>query len=147
MMRRSGGITSMIPVTRGVQWLVRDLNKLYRATPALHVKDAEPDGFDWLIGDDADQSVIAWVRCGARADKPVVMLTNFTPVERQGYRIGLPHAGAWREVLNTDAGIYGGGNRGNMGRIVAEDAASHGQPASARVYLAPLSTLFLIPDD
>ena len=135
------------PGHKGLQRLVRDLNTLYRATPALHLKDAEADGFDWLVGGDADHSVIAWLRRGGGADKPVVMLTNFTPVERPAYRIGLPRAGAWREALNTDAGLYGGGNRGNMGRIVAEDGASHGQPASAGLYLAPLSTLFLIPDD
>jgi 1,4-alpha-glucan branching enzyme len=135
------------PGHRGLQRLVRDLNTLYRAAPALHVKDAEPGGFEWLIGGDADQSVIAWVRRGGPDDKPVVMLANFTPVERPAYRIGLPHAGAWREVLNTDAALYGGGNRGNMGRIDAAAVPSHGQPASAAVYLPQLSTLFLIQDD
>jgi len=135
------------PGHRGLQRLVRDLNTLYRATPALHVKDADPTGFEWLQGGDADQSVIAWVRRGGADDAPVVMVANFTPVDRSAYRIGLPRAGAWREAINTDAGIYGGGNRGNMGRIAAEGGPSHGQPASAEVYLPPLSTLFLIPDD
>ena len=135
------------PGHKGLQRLVRDLNTLYRATPALHVKDAEEDGFDWLTGDDADHSIIAWLRRGDPADKPVVMLTNFTPVERSGYRIGLPHAGAWREALNSDAAVYGGSNRGNLGRIAAGGGPSHGQPASAEVYLPPLSTLFLLPDD
>ncbi|MBF9059513.1 1,4-alpha-glucan branching protein GlgB [Rhodobacterales bacterium HKCCSP123] len=135
------------PGHKGVQRLVRDLNTFYRGTPALHVKDAEPDGFQWLEGGDADHSVIAWLRRGGPGDKPVVMLTNFTPVERPAYRIGLPHAGPWREALNTDAALYGGGNRGNMGRIEAQAGESHGQPAHAQVYLPPLSTLFLVPDD
>lgn len=135
------------PGHAGLQRLVRDLNGLYRTTPALHLKDAEADGFEWLIGGDADQSVIAWVRRAGLADKPVVMVTNFTPVERPAYRIGLPHAGPWREALNTDAALYGGGNRGNLGRITAEAIPSHGQAASAGVYLPPLSTLFLIPQD
>ncbi len=135
------------PGHRGLQRLVRDLNTLYRGTPALHVKDAEPDGFQWLEGGDADQSVIAWIRRGGPDDKPVVMLTNFTPVERPAYRIGLPHAGAWHEALNTDAELYGGQDRGNMGRIEATEGQSHGQPAHAQVYLPPLSTLFLIPDE
>ena len=135
------------PGHKGLQRLVRDLNTLYRGAPALHVKDAEPDGFQWLEGGDADQSVIAWVRRGGPGDKPVVMLTNFTPVERPAYRIGLPHAGTWREALNTDAALYGGADRGNMGRIEATEGESHGQPAHAQVYLPPLSTLFLAPDE
>jgi 1,4-alpha-glucan branching enzyme len=135
------------PAHRGLQRLVRDLNTLYRGTPALHVKDADPDGFQWLEGGDADQSVIAWIRRGGPDDTPVVMLTNFTPVERPAYRIGLPQAGAWREALNTDAALYGGGNRGNMGRIEATEGESHGQPAHAQLTLPPLSTLFLTPED
>ena len=75
------------------------------------------------------------------------MLTNFTPVERPAYRIGLPHAGPWREALNTDAALYGGGNRGNLGRIEGREGHSHGQPAHAELYLPPLSTLFLVPDE
>ena len=135
------------PGHRGLQRLVRDLNTLYRGTPALHVKDAEGDGFEWLEGGDADQSVIAWIRRGGPDEKPVVMLTNFTPVERPAYRIGLPHAGPWREALNTDAALYGGGNRGNLGRIEGREGHSHGQPAHAELYLPPLSTLFLVPDE
>ena len=135
------------PGHNGLQRLVRDLNTLYRATPALHAKDSEADGFEWLEGGDADHSVIAWVRHGHSGDKPVVMITNFTPVDRPGYRIGLPGGGAWREALNTDAAIYGGGNRGNMGRIAAQTGARHGQPAHAEIYLPPLSTLFLVQDD
>ncbi|WP_210730465.1 1,4-alpha-glucan branching protein GlgB [Roseicyclus persicicus] len=135
------------PGHAGLQRLVRDLNTLYRGLPALHVKDCEADGFQWLQGGDADQSVIAWIRRGGPGDTPVVMVTNFTPVERKGYRLGLPHAGPWREILNTDAALYGGGNRGNMGEVAARDGASHGQPAHAEIYLPPLTTLFLAPGD
>jgi len=134
------------PGHKGLQRLVRDLNTVYRATPALHVRDSEAKGFEWLEGGDADHSVIAWIRHGQGGDKPVVMLTNFTPMERSTYRIGLPRAGAWREALNTDARIYGGGNRGNMGRIESRTGDSHGQPAHAEIYLPPLTTLFLTPD-
>jgi 1,4-alpha-glucan branching enzyme len=135
------------PGHRGLQRLVRDLNLLYRETPALHLKDAEPDGFEWLEGGDADQSVIAWLRRGGAGDKPVVMLTNFTPVERLVYRIGLPNAGPWREALNTDGAIYGGADRCNLRRIAAEAIPRHNQPAHAAVYIPPLSTLFLMPDN
>lgn len=135
------------PGHKGLQRLVRDLNTLYRGTPALHVKDAQGDGFTWLTGGDADRSVIAWLRRAGPRDKPIVMLTNFTSVEHNAYKIGLPHTGPWREALNTDAALYGGVDRGNMGRIEAHEGQSHGQPAHAALYLPPLSTLFLIPDD
>jgi 1,4-alpha-glucan branching enzyme len=134
------------PLHKGLQRLVRDLNTLYRTIPAMHVKDAEASGFEWLIGNDAAHSVVAWVRHGAPADKPVVMITNFTQVEWPNYRIGLPLAGRWRVVLNTDALLYGGGNRGTMERFTARDHARNNQRASAHVYLPPLTTLFLIPD-
>ena len=75
------------------------------------------------------------------------MISNFTPVERTGYRIGLPQAGPWREVLNTDAEIYGGGNRGNLGVVTAETGDSFGQPAWAEITLPPLSTVFLSPEE
>ena len=135
------------PGHKGLQRLVRDLNTLYRSAPAMHVKDGEVSGFEWLIADDAEQSVVAWVRRGSPADKPMVMLTNFSLAEQPAYRIGIPHPGKWREVLNTDAAIYGGANRGNMGWVTAEDIAFHSQPASASVYLPPLTTLFLMAND
>ena len=90
------------PDHRGVQSLVRDLNHLYRETPALHVKDAERSGFDWLEWQDADDSIFAFVRYGGEGDPPVVVISNMTPVVREGYRLGVPRAGWWRERLNTD---------------------------------------------
>src|SRR6056297_1735163 len=132
------------PAHKGIQRLVRDLNTLYRAEPALHVKDADPDGFQWIEANDADRSIYAWLRRGGPKDRNVVVICNMTPVERAGVRIGLPHAGRWREALNTDAEIYGGGNRGNLGRIDAEEAGHHDQAASTTLYLPPLSTIFLV---
>ncbi len=131
---------------RGMQHLVRDLNRLYANTPALYELDAEPAGFQWIIADDAENSVLAWVRRGGPEAQDVVVICNFTTVERTGYRVGLPQAGNWREVLNTDAETYGGGNRGNMGMIEAEEQGLHDQPASAALTLPPLGTIFLIKE-
>ena len=131
----------------GLQRLVRDLNTLYRGSSALHARDSDADGFQWIEGGDAANSVLAWVRLGGEGDAPMVVVSNFTPVERPAYRIGLPKAGKWREALNTDAEIYGGGNRGNMGVVTATEGESHGQPAWADVVLPPLATVFLTPGD
>ena len=130
------------PANAGVQRLVKDLNAVYRATPALHVKDCTPDGFAWLHNDPA-QSVIAFMRFGATDDAPVVVVCNFTPVERSDYRLGVPVQGFWEEALNTDAEIYGGGNRGNLGGVNSEDVASNGQDASVSLTLPPLSVIVL----
>ncbi len=133
------------PNHAGIQRLVRDLNTLYRGTPALHVKDCDPDGFKWVEASDAANSVYVWVRYGNEGDAPILVVCNFTPVERTGYRIGLPHAGEWGEVLNTDAEIYGGANRGNLGKVVARGEEHNGQPAAAEITIPPLSVLFLTP--
>jgi 1,4-alpha-glucan branching enzyme len=132
---------------QGVQRLVGDLNRLYRAEPALHAKDAAPEGFRWIDPDDADHSVFTWLRCGTEADPPVAVLCNFTPVPRSAHRIGLPRAGLWREALNTDALAYGGSGMGNLGEVVAEPVPFGGFPASALLVLPPLATLWLVPDD
>ncbi|PTW50265.1 1,4-alpha-glucan branching protein GlgB [Rhodovulum kholense] len=132
---------------RGMQRLVRDLNTLYRAMPALHVKDCEADGFRWIEANAAEISVYAWLRQGQEGDPPVAIVCNLTPVERSGVRVGLPRAGCWREVMNTDAAIYGGGNRGNLGGVVAEEVAHQGLPASVELTLPPLSVLFLMPGE
>ena len=134
------------PLNAGLRRLVRDLNTLYRERPALHVRDCEAEGFRWIVGDDADQSVFAWLRHGQAGDADVAVICNFTPVERDAYQIGLPQAGQWREVLNSDAALYGGGNRGNLGGITARPDPSHGLPASATLRLPPLSCLYLVKD-
>ena len=131
------------PRHAGLQYLIRDLNMVYRETPALHVNDCDGAGFDWIVGDDAGQSVLAFLRRGGPQDAPVLVISNFTPVERTDYQIGLPMAGDWSEILNTDAEIYGGGNRGNMGAVEAAPVPHGGHPASARLTLPPLSTLVL----
>jgi 1,4-alpha-glucan branching enzyme len=128
---------------RGLQAFVRDLNAVYRNTPALHVRDCEAEGFRWIVVNDDEQSVIAFLRSGGEGDAPVAVLCNFTPVPRQAYRIGLPRAGRWREALNSDAAIYGGSNMGNLGGVFAEDRPAHGFDASAVLTLPPLATLYL----
>ena len=130
---------------KGVQRLVRDLNRIYRETPALHVNDCRPEGFDWIEAHDAEAGVFAWVRKGREGDRPVVAVVNMTPIDRQ-YRLGLPQAGIWREILNTDAEVYGGGNRGNLGGVTTEVTPWHGQAQSALVNLAPLAVVYLQQD-
>ena len=130
-----------IPEHRGVQSLVRDLNRLYRDNPALHVNDTRPEGFQWIESNDAGASVYAWARKGRAGDPMVVCVVNMTPVERS-YRLGFPAAGHWDEILNTDAGLYGGGNRGNLGGVTTEATAWHGQAQSALVTLPPLSAVW-----
>jgi 1,4-alpha-glucan branching enzyme len=132
------------PAHKGLQRLVRDLNTLYRGEPALHVGDADPSGFQWIDADDAAQSVFAWIRRGGPDDPNVVVVCNFTPVERAGYTLALPLPGKWREALNTDAEIYGGAGRGNMGGLIAEPVTHRDQGARATVYLPPLSTVIFV---
>ena len=132
---------------QGVQRLVGDLNRLYRAHPALHARDADPDGFRWIEPDDAEHSTFTWLRFAAGSGAPVAVLCNFTPVPRTGLRIGLPAAGRWRELLNTDALCYGGSGMGNLGRVLAEKVPHRGFPASAEVVLPPLATIWLLKDD
>ena len=127
---------------RGVQSLVRDLNRIYRERPALHQMDCRPEGFQWIEASSADESVFAWVRYGGPEAPPILVVSNMTPVERAQRRIGVPRRGGWREILNTDAAAYGGGNRGNLGYVQSEDVASSGQSHSILVTLPPLSTLF-----
>ena len=130
---------------KGMQRLVRDLNRVYRETRSLHVNDTKAEGFGWIESNDAEAGVYAWMRKGDALDKPVVAVVNMTPLERK-YRLGLPHAGTWREILNTDAEAYGGGNRGNLGGVATEKTPWHGQTQSALVTLPPLSALYLQQD-
>ena len=132
-----------LPTHQGVKRAVADLNRLYRNLPALHRRDGEADGFQWLVVDDEAQSVAAWLRLGEPGEPPVAVICNFTPVPRTGYRLGLPHAGAWREVFNSDSEIYGGSGIGNLGRVQAWPHGAHGQPASAEIVVPPLATVFL----
>ncbi|MCA8879378.1 MAG: 1,4-alpha-glucan branching protein GlgB [Rhodobacteraceae bacterium] len=132
----------------GVRALVRDLNRVYRKYPALHRQDCESGGFGWIDANDAESSVYSWARWSDRPeDPPVAVICNFTPIERADYLCGLPRPGRWREILNTDAALYGGADRGNMGGVTADATEHHGQPASARVVLPPLSAVFLVLDN
>ncbi|MFI8372828.1 1,4-alpha-glucan branching protein GlgB [Pseudomonas helleri] len=132
------------PEHQGVQKLVGDLNRLYRDFAALHDQDDAPQGFQWLIGDDATNSVYAWLRW-SKDGSPLLVVANFTPVPREGYRIGVPFAGTWHEVLNSDAGLYAGSNYGNGGGVVSDDLPSHGQGCSVALNLPPLGVLVLQP--
>ncbi|SFG48692.1 1,4-alpha-glucan branching protein GlgB [Methylobacterium gossipiicola] len=132
---------------RGVKDLVRDLNHLYLNVPALHARDTEAAGFQWLVADDQDNSVIAWARKGREAGEVAVVVSNFTPVVREGYRIGVPEAGFYREAINSDAERYGGSNVGNMGGVRAEAVPSHGQSHSITLTIPPLATTIFVRED
>ncbi len=127
---------------QGLCVVVRDLNRIYRATPALYARDCEADGFRWIVADDTSQSVTAWLRFGPPGEPPVAIVCNFTPVAREDYRLGLPHAGVWREIFNSDARDYGGSGLGNLGAVTAQASPAHGLPASADILLPPLSAVY-----
>jgi 1,4-alpha-glucan branching enzyme len=131
------------PPHEGLKRLIGDLNAFYRSRAAMHVRDCEPDGFRWIVVNDSDQSVLAFLRLGGEGDAPVAVISNFTPVVRRQYRIGLPKAGRWVEAINSDAKEYWGSGVGNLGGVVAEAHSSHGLPASAALTLPPLATVFL----
>jgi 1,4-alpha-glucan branching enzyme len=133
------------PLHAGAQRWVRDLNHLYRSTPCLHEQDFGEAGFQWVDCDDADVSVIAFLRWGRGGDVALVVC-NFTPVPREGYRLGVPRSGLWRERLNSDAGVYGGSGLGNLGGLHTSTLASHGHAQSLLMHLPPLAAVILTPD-
>ncbi|MGX0956365.1 1,4-alpha-glucan branching enzyme [Pseudomonas viridiflava] len=128
----------------GVKKLVSDLNRIYREEKALHERDAEPMGFQWLIGDDKTNSVYAYLRW-SKEGEPLLVVANMTPVPRMDYRIGVPFDGKWVELLNSDAEMYAGSNIGNGGGVVADGQQAHGQPVSLSLNLPPLAVLILKP--
>jgi 1,4-alpha-glucan branching enzyme len=130
---------------RGVQSVVRDLNAVYSREAALHQRDSVSTGFRWVIGDDTANSVFAFLRQGNDEAKVVLVISNMTPVPRLGYGIGVPRAGYWRELLNTDATVYGGSNIGNNGGVETVPHHMHGEAQALYLTLPPLSTLFLSP--
>ncbi len=131
------------PAHKGVQRLVRDLNRAYREEAALFELDGDPAGFQWVQVDSADANVLAFLR--RSGERHVAAVANLSPVPRRGYRVGLPRAGQYREVLNTDAAEYGGSGVGNQGRVRAEAVPHDGQPASAELTLPPLGVVWLAP--
>jgi 1,4-alpha-glucan branching enzyme len=133
------------PRHRGIQTLVRDLNGLYCRESALHQRDSVSTGFRWVIGDDSANSVFAFLRRGNEDGRMVLVVCNMTPVARVGYGIGVPRPGYWRELLNTDAGVYGGSNMGNAGGADTVPTQMHGEAQALFLALPPLSTVFLSP--
>jgi 1,4-alpha-glucan branching enzyme len=127
----------------GVQRLVRDLNHCYRQQAPLYERDYRPDGFEWLVVDDHDNSVFAFARYDSQGNE-LIAISNFTPVPRYRYRIGLSRAGDYREILNTDSHHYHGSNAGNQGRVSSEAVGSHGRDFSICVTLPPLATIYLL---
>jgi 1,4-alpha-glucan branching enzyme len=132
----------------GVQRLMRDLNAEYRAAPALWSQDTVSDGFSWIDSNDAHGNVVSFLRFGGQEyGVPVLAcVANFSAMPHSEYRVGLPLAGRWREVLNTDAASYGGSGIGNLGSVNAIPKPWHGRPASASIVLPPMSVLWLAPE-
>jgi 1,4-alpha-glucan branching enzyme len=132
------------PLHDGVRRLIRDLNFVYRAHKPLHELDCEAAGFEWIDASDSEQSVISYLRKD-REGNPIVVVSNFTPVVRYNYRVGVPIGGGWRELINSDADIYGGSNVRNGEPISAAELAWHGRPFSLDLTLPPLGTIVLEP--
>ena len=133
------------PPHQGLQRWVRDLNRLYRAEPALHEVDFEPPGFEWIDCDDRGASIISFLRRGRNPAEVVLFACNFTPVPRFNYRLGVPQGGWWSELLNSDAEIYGGSGVGNLGGKHADPDPRHGRPFSLDLSLPPLAIVAFKP--
>jgi 1,4-alpha-glucan branching enzyme len=129
------------PMHRGMQTLVRDLNHVYRSRPALFANDFDGAGFDWIDWNDRDNSVLSWIRYD-RQGQAVICVTNFTPIVRHDYRIGVPAAGSYVELLNSDAERYGGSGIHNSG-MQASNESWHGKPSSLCITIPPLATLII----
>jgi 1,4-alpha-glucan branching enzyme len=132
------------PFHGGLKQFVADLNAVYCAEPALHQLDFDARGFEWIDCNDSENSVVSFIR-RSQSGEIIVAILNFTPVPRDGYRIGVPTAGAYDELINSDSEIYGGGNLGNSGVVFTEPFASHGHEQSVRLNLPPLACLLLKP--
>ena len=119
-----------------------DLNALYRQTPSLYEGDCEPWGFAWLECNDAENSVVSFLRQAQTSQAPILVVCNFTPVPRPNYRVGAPRGGVWCEVLNSDARTYGGSGYGNLGAVEAAPVSYHGWPYSLTLMVPPLAVVF-----
>ena len=128
---------------KGVQQVVADVAGIYLADAMLSKNDFNPTAFDWINADDSDNSVFSFLRYDYAGQTCYAVVSNFTPVLRSSYEIGLPWLGRWREVINTDAKCYGGGGSGNGGYVDAVEKEAFGKPFSAKLVLPPLSTLIL----
>jgi len=134
------------PLHRGVRQFMKDLNAAYRSQPALHQRDFDPAGFQWIDCNDSDNSVVSLTRRAIDPEDFVVAILNFTPVPRYGYVIGMPRAGIYRELLNSDSSAYGGSNIGNDGTVTTSPVAAHGHAQSVRLTLPPLGFLLFKPE-
>ncbi|MFO7270912.1 MAG: 1,4-alpha-glucan branching protein GlgB [Sphaerobacter thermophilus] len=132
---------------QGIQRLVEDLNRLYRELPALHERDFDPEGFAWIEANDAEQSVVTFLRRGRAESGEIVAAFNFTPVPRHNYIIGVPRFGRWREIFNSDATVYGGSGQGNLGGVTANPVPSHGYTQSITITIPPLGAVLFAPDE
>jgi 1,4-alpha-glucan branching enzyme len=128
------------PLHAGLQRWITDLNALYRSSAAVHATDFDAHGFEWVDADDSRNSVLSWLR-GRPGEQRLLMVVNFTPIVREGYRIGVPQAGTWTERLNSDSAIYGGSGVGNLGSVESTPHPWHGRPDSITVTLPPLGAL------
>lgn len=128
---------------RGVAQFLRDLNHLYQAEPALHEVDFEHAGFQWIDYRDADQSIIAFLRRNRAGDQQIIVICNFTPIPRENYHLGVPEAGFYAELINSDAISYWGSGMGNLGGVQSQAGVWHDQPHHIKLVLPPLSTLIL----
>jgi 1,4-alpha-glucan branching enzyme len=122
---------------------VADLNWLYRSEPPLYEQDFYPEGFSWIDCNDAEASVVSWLRRGQTTDDLMLVVCNFTPVPRLNYRVGAVRGGFWKEVLNSDATDYGGSGHGNLGEVEAAPVPCHGRLYSLNLTLPPLAVVFL----
>jgi 1,4-alpha-glucan branching enzyme len=134
------------PLHAGLQRWVRDLNRVYRDQPALHELDFYPEGFSWVDYHDYESNVISYLRRGRAREDIMLIVCNFSPVPRPGYNAGVPHPGAWLEVLNSDAREYGGSGMGNMGRVMANNVSSHGHYHTLEITLPPLACVAFKPE-
>ncbi|MGH9446921.1 MAG: 1,4-alpha-glucan branching protein GlgB, partial [Terriglobia bacterium] len=130
----------------GVQKWVTDLNRLYRTEPALHELDLDPAGFEWINGDDSAASTLSFIRKGQSSSDVILVACNFTPVVREGYVVGVPRGGPWKEVLNGDSTVYGGSGQGNAGGQEAQAVSANGRPFSLVLTLPPLAAVFFKTD-
>jgi len=130
------------PARAGLQRLLKDLNTTYRQTPALWAQDTQPSGFRWITSEDSQHNTFSFLRF-APDGSTLACIANFAAIPHEGYRIGLPRTGTWREVINTDADVYGGSGVGNMGAVEAEALPWHGLSASAELRVPPLGVLWL----
>jgi 1,4-alpha-glucan branching enzyme len=133
------------PGYAGIQRVVTDLTRTYKQTPALWQMDSNPDGFAWIDAGNADQNVISFFRRAADGRPGLACVANLAAETRENFRVGLPLAGTWEELLNTDAAVYGGSNVGNLGVASAEAEPWNGQPCSAVLTLPALAVLWLRP--